>query len=146
MRRLVAIFFLFIAYESSSQDFSKIAPEYCDCFKTLEDSVHADYVSHIIAASKEQQFSVAFFRAISIHGKEFSSNGMKSWSRLKQIMVDQNSEMGRCAATLDARYYQFLGDDEKRKAFHVGILEELERTGECGFYAAMLRSIYKQNE
>jgi hypothetical protein len=147
MRMIIAtIFFAFLAAQSPAQDFPKIAPEYCECYSSIEDSVHTEYVKYIIAASTEPQFSVAYFKAISAHGKDFASNGMRSWTQLKMKMVDQDTEIGKCAASLNSKYFQYLSEDSKKREFYLGILEELERTGKCGFYAAMLRSVYRQSE
>ena len=145
--KLLLIGFICLSMQTiKAQDFSKAASEYCNCLGSLEDSISKDYIPYIIDASNAPQFSLAYFQAISPKGKDFAAIGMKSWSHIKNLISDERTEIGKCVAVLNKTYYEYQRDQSARKSFYLSILTELESTGQCGLYAAILKSLFRQVE
>ncbi len=144
MRKIfLLICIMLTAALTKAQDYSKIAPEYCNCYSTIEDSIPSEFIRYILEASNSPQFNLTLFQSLSLQGKEFSSNGFHSWNKLKMTMADPQTDIGKCASKLNTQYLQYINNEDERKIFYLGILSELEKENHCGLYVAYLRSLYR---
>ena len=134
----IAIVFLSaIALESTGQDHTTIAREYCDCFKKMKDTMDSEFREILIRVAKQSDVKAAF--AKEMNSLDVSKQRMlgEQLERLGSGVESDETEAGKCGKKLDAKYEKFTDTPEKERAFDLKVVGELKKHKDCEFLWAV---------
>ena len=134
----------FISIKGISQDYRKIANEYCDCFVSIKDSIHPDFIRYIIAASDSTDFSMKLGKIMENESKNYRETLYIALRRIQRSIFNPSSDVGKCGADLKQKYYQYMYEQAMEREFFKKVINELEQSNQCTFYVAVLKSMYWQ--
>ncbi len=147
MKRLLLITgFFAAAFCTKGQDYKQIAAEYCNCYSTISDSIEPSFIPIIVKAADSTRFQAALFYLVEAQGKDYIQTVFTALTKLRKSMFNDNTEIGKCASLLNYKYQQYAYNVETKKQFFRSILAELEKSNDCVFYVAILKSIFRQEE
>src|SRR5688572_16280811 len=126
-----------IALQSTGQDHTVIAKEYCDCFKMMKDTMDTEFRELLIRVAKQADVKAAF--AKEMNSLDVSKQRMlgEQLEMLGTGIASDDTEAGKCAKKLDIKYEKLTDTPEKERAFDVKVIGELKKHKDCEFLWAV---------
>ena len=121
---------------SFAQDYKIAASEYCNCFKTLKDSMDTKFKEMLIKASKDNDMNKSLQSKIDSLTSEEKQKFSKQMDVIGDAILSEQTVTGRCGIALDNKYGKFTDTPEKEKTFYKNLLTELEKIPSCALIAA----------
>ena len=135
-------FFIIIAlcagamFQSGAQDYDRIANEYCNCYKKLNDTISVEFQQLIIRIAKSNDPKLAFGEEIEKLDAPKRQELSKQLEILGTIMDSEETEAGRCALALDKKYEKYNDTPAREKEFNKKKSDQLKGK-DCEFLWAV---------
>ena len=134
---IAMILFTGIAFQTSGQDHSVAAREYCDCFKKMKDTMDREFRELLIRVAKQPDIKAAFAKEMT--GLEVTKQRRlgEQLEMMGTSIESEDTEAGKCGTKLDAKYEKYTDTPAKEKAFDLKVVGELKKHKDCEFLWAV---------